>query len=310
MELDYSKLKVADIKQMLLNEGRFTQEELDNLPVKGKSEWVSLHRGDEEIDWGDLVENEGELIMETHIVEPEKPNHPRYKDPGWHEYVMSQFSEDELLEGKYPNVNALRRVVELLLGDIIFSGPIETKTTLHTDRVSAAVVTYQIIIDWKLDAFERGEVGLEGYPQRQFLAVASAWEGNTDGIFTVFPEAMADTRAEVRALRRALRINTVGAEELTKKDIKAFLEEKKNSSTTTGEWQESDVITDQQINTIKVMCERLGINLVKFINSGSKQYADIGQITRSTAAGMIKELNRYQSCGDGSIEIPQNIIGD
>ena len=69
-----------------------------------------------------------------------------------------------------------------------------------------------------------------------------------------------------------------------------------------------DMITDQQINSIKILCNRLTIDLDKFINSGSKTYKDIQQISRKTAASMIKRLNQYQSSGENSLEIPVDLL--
>jgi hydrogenase maturation factor len=56
------------------------------------------------------------------------------------------------------------------------------------------------------------------------------------------------------------------------------------------------------------MCERLGIDSTKFINSGSKKYNDIVEISRQTAANMIKRLNAYQSSENGSVSIPKDIL--
>jgi len=319
---DYSKLKVNDIKQMLIDEGRYNKEELDKLEVKGKSEWVSLHKGDsvvedidkvdneenEEMVWEDLADMaDGILPPETKTNEKPKANTPHYSDPGWHDYVMSHFEKGELIDGKYPNVNALRRLVELLLGEIAFSGPINVQQTMTPDHTGKAVVTYQVTIDWKLDAFYEGVVDRE-YPQRTFTSVASSWIGNTDDMFAVFPECIAETRAEARALRRALRINVVSSDELTKKDAKIYIEQQNKS--TTGDWDENETISDAQSNTIQMMCKRLGINMHKFINSGSKTYKDINNVTKLAAAGMIKQLNRYQSSGNDAIDIPENLIGD
>jgi len=323
MSIDYAKLTVNDIKNMLVQEGRYETDELEQLNIKGKKAWVSLHKDEyeeegieievNEEDWEDFTKDLGDIVTKVYNDTPEieQYDRPGYNDPEWNDWVMSQFEPDELMDGKYPNVNALRRLVGKLLGDIVFSGPIDVKTTL-SENIGKSVVSYQITIDWKLDDYyATQDIDLErGYPQRTFVATASAWEGSLDGVFSVFPEAMADTRAEVRALRRALRINTVGAEELTKKDVAAFLEKKRSEQSSQGEWEAESLITDQQINTITIMCDRLGIDLQKFINSGSKNYNDISQVTRSAAAGMLKQLNRYQSTGGDSIEIPQDLIGD
>ena len=47
---------------------------------------------------------------------------PDQLSPEWHDYVMGQFQDYELVEingEKYPNCYGLRRVVELLIGDIV-----------------------------------------------------------------------------------------------------------------------------------------------------------------------------------------------
>jgi len=316
MTVDYSKLKVAEIKQMLIDEERYTLEQLDTMEVKGKSGWVELHRGEvvpayewdmkDELD--NLLDDVNPMTVEA---EPVDPDTPRYFDAGWNDYVMAQFDPDELIDGKYPNVNSLRRMVELLLGEIVFSGPVNVEQTMDAEHTGKAVVTYKVTIDWQLGGVYAGNLDVPvGYGHRSFLSVASSWVGNTDDIFAVFPESIAETRAEGRALRRALRINVVCADELTKKDTAAVVQQQKESVSTTGDWEENSLITDQQTNTIKMMCDRLQINLTKFINSGSKQYKSIDNVNRVAAAGMLKQLNRYQSSGSDSIDIPQNLIGD
>ncbi|MHA2428388.1 MAG: hypothetical protein ACXADB_10230 [Candidatus Hermodarchaeia archaeon] len=332
MSIDYTKLTVAEIKQMILNEGHMIQEQLDELTdVKGKSMWVNLHRNlnhqsteDTSYEWGELQSDLdnimddvdaglGEPMVASYEPPEEKgPPRPRYDSPEWNDYVMSLFDEGELIDGKYPNVNSLRRLAELLLGEIIFSGPIRVEQTMDPEHTGKAVCTYQITIAWKLDDYyATTDLNVNGdYPSRTFTSVASSWVGNTDDIFAVFPESIAETRAEGRALRRALRLNVVCADELTKKDTAAYVQKQKVAKPTTGEWEEESPITDQQVNTIQLMCDRLGIDVTKFINSGSKNYGDISKVTRTAAAGMLKQLNRYQSTGGDAIEIPQNLIGD
>ena len=45
MTVDYAKLKVDDIKHMLVDEGRFNPEDIGKLETKGKAAWVALHSG-------------------------------------------------------------------------------------------------------------------------------------------------------------------------------------------------------------------------------------------------------------------------
>ena len=316
MGIDYAKLTVSDIKQMLIDEGRFTEEELNQLvDIKGKSMWVDLHQSNEE--WGTIQDDLDNIMVDMappkEIEEPdiETQSTPTYDSAEWNDYVMSLFDSDELIDGKYPNVNSLRRLTELLLGEIVFSGPVKVENTMDPEHTGKAVVIYRVDIAWKLGALYDGYVNVaDGYPTKSFSSVASSWIGNTDDFYAVFPESIAETRAEGRALRRALRINVVCADELTKKDTAAYVAQQQQSKPTTGEWEEESQITDQQINTIELMCNRLGIDVTKFINSGTKNYKDIQSVTRTAAAGMLKQLNRYQSTGNDALDIPQNLIGE
>lgn len=316
--IDYAKLKVSEIKQLIVNEGY----DISSVDVKGKAAWVELHKkvsgnmeetpeifGEiEDDEEGDIfTELDGTFTPNGVMEEAEKT--PRYSDPEWQDYVMSQFSEDELIDGKYPNVNGLRRVVELLLGEVIASGPVETQTTMLPDNVGKAVVTYEVTIEWKLDAKYDSMLNLTDkniFPIKTFRSVASSHVGNTDEIYAVFPESIAETRAEGRALRRALRLGVVCSDELTKKDPTEFIRKQEEMKSLDENWAEN--ITEQQINSITLMCDRLNIDVNKFINSGSKTYNDIKEISRSAAAGMLKRLNQYQTVGEESLVIPENLL--
>ena len=299
MLVDYSKMKVEDIKQLIVDEAYYTEEELNNMEIKGKSQWVDFHKSltDEQFVFhAPKIESGVEDIMATTT--------PAYYDIEWQDYVLSKFDKKtEMVDGKYPSVNGLRRVVELLLGEIVSAGPIDTKVTLEANSLSKAVVTYEINILWRLGPY----VDIEEPQCRTFRAIASSCPLNTDDMYAVFPEAIAETRAEGRALRRALRLAVVCADEITRKDT-AEIVRQKSEKTTEGDWQENSIITDNQINTIKLLCSRLNIDVDKFINSGSKQYGDILEIPRQTAANMIKRLSQYQSTGSDSVAIPKELL--
>lgn len=328
MTLDYAKLTVPQIKDMLIEEGRYTEEELADLDVKGKTAWVELHQQTDDISEDGFVFDESmqaglealgiieegvEPIIQTEEA-PEATYGPNYSDPEWSDWVMSQFEPHELTPAGNPLVNGLRRMVSKLLGDIVFSGPVKVDSYNDPDGgPGKSTVLYRVEIEWKRDEYYATQ-GLNidtDYPVRTFCAAASSWHGNTDDEFAVFPEAMADTRGEVRCLKRALRIDKVAGEELTSKDTAALLQQQRDKKTTstatTGEWEEDAFITDAQINTMVTMCNRLGIDLIKFIDSGEQKYDTINDVKKATAAKMLKQLNRYQSAGDGSIEIPEEL---
>jgi len=108
---------------------------------------------------------------------------------------------------------------------------------------------------------------------------------------------MADTRAEARALKRALLIDTVCSDELTVQDAdmivkhttRGFSEEESS-----GEYDGTRNITNKQSNFITKKCDILNIDINSFINSGEKTYNSIDDVTTETAAKMIEALNKYQ----------------
>ena len=129
--------------------------------------------------------------------------------------------------------------------------------------------------------------------------VADVWHGNTDDLFCAHPVATASTRAEGRALRKALKVRCLAAEELAKKDIVEIVQQ---SVTVTDDSR----ISLQQIQFIDTKCSQLDIDILKFINIGENTYNSINDVTKDCAKMMVKHLNNYQNSNK---EIPNNIKG-
>ncbi len=241
-----------------------------------------------------------------------------YGDPLWSQQVFSYFSEDEVINGN-PTVPGLRRVAEKLLGAIVSCGPIDVKVYYPDNalEVGRATVTYEIVFAWAINAW-MAEDDLK-LPHRSFRAVAGSYLGNTDDLFSVYPEAIAETRAEGRVLRKALGLkNTVSHEEITDKDVlESVNATKKIFDDEAGEWGEDQDITPTQKRLIEMKCEAMDINVLKFINKANsldpekpKKYASIDEVPRGIAGAMVKELSKYQSeADDESTDIPKMIIG-
>lgn len=235
--------------------------------------------------FGDL---EGE-IMETPSNTPTKVNdiiqgdRPSITSPEWNDYVMSLFTEDEIFDG-YPVAAGLRRVAELVLGPIACSLPVQV---FPSDQFRATVV-------WKID-FVNGQT---------FGDVADCNPDNTDDAFVVFAMATAATRAEARALRKALRLKKASAEEMTKKDT-AQIARQSVVKTTEGEYNDKDVMTSNQTNFIAVKCKQMNIDTEQFfkeifkINSNRK-------VSKAEASTAIDKLNEYQT---NQSEVPESIKG-
>lgn len=118
--------------------------------------------------------------------------------------------------------------------------------------------------------------------------------------------ATACTRAEGRALRKALKLRVLAAEELAKKDIVSIVQQSVNQQPTDGEWNPNEKVSPQQVNFIDNKCSQLDIDVMKFVNSGSTNYTSISSVTKDTAKNMIVELNKYQN---QTANIPPEAVG-
>ena len=210
----------------------------------------------------------------------------------WNDYVMSHFDESELINGN-PICAGLRRVSELLLGSIIESGPHEVHPATDSNGPGRATVVYRVVFDW----MNSGQI-------KVFSEVADVWHGNTDDLFCAHPVATASTRAEGRALRKALKLRKLAAEELSKKDIVSIVQQTTPSKPTDGDWNPEEKISVQQVSFIDNKCRQLDINVLSFINSGDQRYGSIQDITKEKASSMLIILNKYQN---GNMEIPEDI---
>ena len=236
----------------------------------------------------DTVENDD--LLEEQEQANDVPEHGTRE---WNEYVMAHFKRNELIDGN-PICAGLRRVAELLLGDIIESGPEQVFPASDSNGPGRATVVFSVTFNW----MNTGSI-------RTFKEVADVWHGNTDDLFCAHPVATASTRAEGRALRKALKLRCLAAEELAKKDIVDIVQQAVKQSPTSGEYEANKSISSQQVQFIDNRCNQLDIDVVKFINIGENTYNDINEVTKDSAKKMIKVLNTYQN---GS-EIPEKVKG-
>lgn len=213
---------------------------------------------------------------------------PSMLSPEWHDYAMDLFHETEMVDG-HPLVAGLRRVAEVVLGPIVFSGPTQVFPVQREDHHGRATVVFTV-------EFANG---------MKYAEVADSWEGNTDDMFCAFAVAIASTRAEARALRKALKIKGVAAEELTKKDTAKIVRDISTTKTASeGEYNDQSRMSDAQYNFIDVKCKQLNINGQKLfknfnVDSGRK-------VSKKIASDLIDALNDYQRDKNS---IPQELLG-
>lgn len=219
----------------------------------------------------DVGESEEQVKAEVFV--------PSRNDTGWSDYLLMQFSEDEVVIkrdsnkneiGRFPKVNGLRRLARIHNGEIVKSYPSPVVTVYHpTEEYVVACYQYTIIFEGGKEFSDVGEVIFA--PRTVF--------SNIDEKFGKFPSSVAVTRAEARALRKSLGLNVVSADELNMSDLSG---------------QSVTYLTEMQKFGIENFAQKAGINLSKYISSGEYAYNDINKIQFSDAAKMWKELESFQ----------------
>ena len=105
--------------------------------------------------------------------------------------------------------------------------------------------------------------------------------------------ATADTRAEGKALRRALKIRVVTAEELQNEDEQEAL-------------SSDELVNDQQILAINQLCKRLDISVVPLVTGEYKKTKTIKELRNLEARLLISKLSEFQRTPE---DIPKTYIG-
>lgn len=210
----------------------------------------------------------GEVLPGQDVVDE-----PLISDPAWTDYVLSRLTDDEMFDGN-PKTSGLRRIAVELLGSIV-------ENSTHVIQVPTlingfwATVESKVVIEWKKDTYD-------GMPStRIFTGLADVYNGNTKPEYVRFPCSVAETRAEGRALRKALHLQrVVAAEELTDMPVE--------ESGADGH------STPTQHNFIELKCKSCDINLTRFINCGKSTYGAIRDVPYDVAGKMIAKLSAYQ----------------
>lgn len=144
----------------------------------------------------DTKENNG-------VGDPEELVPPVPSDPGWTQYVLGKFLEDEV-DGQNPRVEGLRRVAGELVGELLEEGCDLIAAPTEDNRFRACVKAWGVFLT------------PEGHTKR-FEALADAHSENCLEDYATYLVAMADTRAKGRMYRNALYLRrVVSAEEVSK----------------------------------------------------------------------------------------------
>jgi hypothetical protein len=213
---------------------------------------------------------------------------PTICDVDWTDYVLTLLQDDEKIKGN-PTTDGLRRIFEIVMDCVIIDSTSEVCQSPDPDNGNRATVVHQlsyILNDSTLSQETKC---------RTVNGAADVYWGNCDKIFRNHPVAVAETRAEGRALRRALRLRKVVAAEEVVENIEDDID-----GTNVGK------ITNNQINFIDVISQRLNVNVLKLLEANSLNKDNIYDIDHSSAVSIIRLLSQYQQNMDN---ISENILG-
>lgn len=222
---------------------------------------------------------------ETNIVNKT----PKIHDLEWTDYVLGLLSDDEKINGN-PTTDGLRRIFEIALDCRLISSNSSVVQSPSPDNEKRATVIHSLTYHLNHAGSET-----EGLNIVSVDGSADVYWGNCDKVYRNHPVAVAETRAEGRALRRALRLRKVVAAEEIAKDI----EDHPDSNSV-------NKISNQQINFIDVLAQRLNINVIKLLESTGMKIDNIYSLTHETAVDIIRSLSKYQQ---NMSDIGENISG-
>lgn len=215
-------------------------------------------------------------MAKTKLAEP-KTEKVSISDTGWTDYVLSNLLDDEKINGN-PTTDGLRRIFETVLSCKIISSSSHVAQTPSPENEKRATVVHTIT--YRLDPTTPDT---EGINIISVDGAADVYWGNCDKVYRNHPVAVAETRAEGRALRRALRLRKVVAAE----EIAENIEDSPDGNSV-------NKISSNQINFIDVLSKRLDINVMSLIASLAIEHTGVYDITHEDAVKIIRELSRLQ----------------
>lgn len=224
-----------------------------------------------------------EVVVSSNTVEAKKPTP---NDLEWTDHVLGLLSEDEKIAGN-PTTDGLRRIFEKALDCVVISAQSTVVQSPTVDNERRATVEHHLT--YVLNNFGADE----DIKTRTVSGSADVYWGNCDKVYRNHPVAVAETRAEGRALRRALKLRKVVAAEELSKDIDHI------------DGDSANKINSTQINFLEVFGKRLDINIPKLLDKLAITQKNIYDISYDDAVKTITTLSGYQQSND----IPSDILG-
>jgi hypothetical protein len=223
------------------------------------------------------------------VAENVQVNIPKPNDLEWTDYVLTLLSDDEKIAGN-PTTDGLRRIFEIALNCHLISSTSTVVQSPSPDNEKRATVVHSL--SYRLNT---GKTDQDSFNIQSVDGAADVYWGNCDKVYRNHPVAVAETRAEGRALRRALKLRKVVAAE----EISSSIEDDPNGDTVSK-------ITPNQINFIDVIAKRIDINPLKVLASLGIEEKNIKNIDYPHGISIIRELSKLQQNLDS---VPSELKG-
>jgi hypothetical protein len=226
------------------------------------------------------------VVSEEKNQEQNEIKIPNINDVEWTDYVLSLLSDDEKISGN-PTTDGLRRIFEIALNCTVVESVSNVVQTPDISNEKRATVIHTISYHLNDTSTEVSNLN-----KRVVSGAADVYWGNCDKVYRNHPVAVAETRAEGRALRRGLKLRKVVAAEELAKDI----EDHPDHDTVTK-------ITNNQLNFMDVLAKRLDINMKKLLVKLDLNSDNLYNISYNDAVNVVTHLTQYQQKNNVSEDI-------
>ena len=228
-----------------------------------------------------MAKKKEDVVVVEEVSKTVTPN-----DLEWTDHVLGLLSDDEKIMGN-PTTDGLRRVFEIALDCTVISAESNVVQSPSVENERRATVTHTLTY-----LLNNKELAPE-FIMRSATGAADVYWGNCDKIYRNHPVAVAETRAEGRALRRALKLRKVVAAEELSKDIDTEHLEENNIGK----------INSTQINFFDVFGKRLDVNIHKLLDKLAIDNKNVYNIPYDDAVKTITTLSSYQQNNDIQEEV-------
>lgn len=213
---------------------------------------------------------------------------PKYGSKEWQTYVLSLLESDEHIDG-FPRCVGLRRIAQLLLGPIVSSKPTQVSVVprVNTDGEAssrAVTVLYEVTFDWMLNRPVVIQANGHSYNDYRVFGGAADCVEEIDSMFGRHPAASAETKAESRALKKALSLNIISAEE----KVSGYDDSQEGPTKDSG-------INKQLVAAIEAKVNALGLSMKDVLREYGKPHDDIADLTLDDGRKLFRLINeKYQ----------------